>query len=138
MTDLFTAASDPSVNDTASSNSHYQPLAARMRPVELDDYSGQKHLFEAGKPLYETIQSGRPHSMLLWGPPGTGKTTLAQIIAKRCDCYFIAISAVLGSIKDIRAAVEQAKLNQARGRQTLLFVDEVHRCNKSQQDAFLP
>lgn len=138
MTDLFTAASDPSVNDTASSNSHYQPLAARMRPVELDDYSGQKHLFEAGKPLYEAIQSGRPHSMLLWGPPGTGKTTLAQIIAKRCDCYFIAISAVLGSIKDIRAAVEQAKLNQARGRQTLLFVDEVHRFNKSQQDAFLP
>ncbi len=138
MTDLFSQESDSlnSINDV--SGSLHQPLAARMRPQILQDYSGQKHLFEPGKPLYEAISNGKPHSMLLWGPPGTGKTTLARIIANRCDCHFIAISAVLGSVKDIRKAVEEAKLHRQLGKQTLLFVDEVHRFNKSQQDAFLP
>ncbi len=138
MTDLFSqqAIDLNSINDV-SINLH-QPLAARMRPQILQDYAGQKHLFEPGKPLYEAISNGRPHSMLLWGPPGTGKTTLARIIANRCDCHFIAISAVLGSVKDIRKAVEEAKRHRQLGKQTLLFVDEVHRFNKSQQDAFLP
>jgi putative ATPase len=138
MNDLFSNIPNQTDSQSLTQDDRHQPLAARMRPLQLEHYAGQKHLFEPGKPLYEAIQSGRPHSMLLWGPPGTGKTTLAQIIAERCDCYFIAISAVLGSIKDIRGAVEQAKLNRSRGQQTLLFVDEVHRFNKSQQDAFLP
>jgi len=115
-----------------------QPLAARMRPQSLSEYAGQTHLFKPGKPLYEAITQSKPHSMLLWGPPGTGKTTLARIIANHCDCFFISISAVLGSVKDIRAAVEQAQFKKQQGLQTLLFVDEVHRFNKSQQDAFLP
>lgn len=138
MTDLFSQEPVPlnSINDVSASL--HQPLAARMRPQVLQDYAGQKHLFEPGKPLYEAISNGRPHSMLLWGPPGTGKTTLARIIANRCDCHFIAISAVLGSVKDIRKAVEEAKRHRQLGKQTLLFVDEVHRFNKSQQDAFLP
>ncbi|MBV1908139.1 MAG: replication-associated recombination protein A [Kangiellaceae bacterium] len=137
MNDLFDEqdSSEPLTGSTQNSD---QPLAARMRPKELSAYAGQKHLFEAGKPLYQAIINGKPHSMLLWGPPGTGKTTLAKIIANSSDCYFIAISAVLGSIKDIRQAVDQAKLQKQRGKQTLLFVDEVHRFNKSQQDAFLP
>jgi len=138
MTDLFSQNNPTSntVNDVTAVL--HQPLAARMRPQTLQDYAGQKHLFEPGKPLYQAISNGRPHSMLLWGPPGTGKTTLARIIANRCDCHFIAISAVLGSVKDIRKAVEEAKLHRQLGKQTLLFVDEVHRFNKSQQDAFLP
>jgi len=136
MADLFSQNSSSSVNDVTASL--HQPLAARMRPQTLQDYAGQKHLFDPGKPLYEAIENGRPHSMLLWGPPGTGKTTLARIVANRCECHFIAISAVLGSVKDIRKAVEEAKLHRQLGKQTLLFVDEVHRFNKSQQDAFLP
>ena len=146
MTDLFSQQSDlqqagsQNVSSLGEGEQHggYQPLAARMRPATLEEYAGQKHLFENGKPLYQSIINGKPHSMLFWGPPGTGKTTLARIIANYCDCYFIAISAVLGSIKDIRQAVEQAKLQQHLGKKTLLFVDEVHRFNKSQQDAFLP
>ncbi len=135
MTDLFSQTNEE-INDVTATL--HQPMAARMRPQVLQDYAGQKHLFAPGKPLFEAITNGKPHSMLLWGPPGTGKTTLAQIIANRCDCHFIAISAVLGSVKDIRKAVEEAKLHRQLGKQTLLFVDEVHRFNKSQQDAFLP
>ncbi len=137
MKDLFSEPQELS-KPAGKDRDIHQPLAARMRPQTLDEYAGQQHLFEPGKPLYESILSGRPHSMLLWGPPGTGKTTLAKIIANRCDCYFISISAVLGSIKDIRLAVDQAKQQRQLGKQTLLFVDEVHRFNKAQQDAFLP
>ncbi|NQY25824.1 MAG: replication-associated recombination protein A [Piscirickettsiaceae bacterium] len=110
-----------------------------MRPTSLDGYIGQKHLLAAGKPLRESIASGHPHSMILWGPPGTGKTTLGKLIAGYCDMEFITISAVLAGVKDVRAAVTRAQqLQQEQGRRTLLFVDEVHRFNKSQQDAFLP
>ena len=137
MQDLFDNE-DSSQNRNTQEFNPLSPLAARMRPVCLDEYAGQSHLFEPGKPLYEAINKGKLHSMLFWGPPGTGKTTLAKIIAAHCDCFFISISAVLGSVKDIRAAVEQAKVQKQLGNKTLLFVDEVHRFNKSQQDAFLP
>ena len=116
-----------------------KPLADRMRPVVLDDYIGQKHLLAPQKPLYEAILSGRLHSMIFWGPPGTGKTTLARVIAQHSDAVFMPISAVLAGVKDIRAAVAEAKKIQLeQNKQTILFVDEVHRFNKSQQDAFLP
>ena len=116
-----------------------KPLADRMRPVVLDDYIGQKHLLDPQKPLYEAILSGRLHSMIFWGPPGTGKTTLARVIAQHSDAVFMPISAVLAGVKDIRAAVAEAKKIQLeQNKQTILFVDEVHRFNKSQQDAFLP
>lgn len=116
-----------------------KPLADRMRPVVLDDYIGQKHLLAPQKPLYEAILSGRLHSMIFWGPPGTGKTTLARVIAQHSDAIFMPISAVLAGVKDIRAAVAEAKKIQLeQNKQTILFVDEVHRFNKSQQDAFLP
>ena len=129
MTDLF-ADSEPR---------GYQPLAARMRPLTLDEYAGQKHLLAPGKPLRKAIEQGYVHSMILWGPPGVGKTTLARLIAHQSDAHFITLSAVLSGVKDIRQAVEEAKQIRAqRGRKTLLFVDEVHRFNKSQQDAFLP
>ncbi|ATI03252.1 MULTISPECIES: replication-associated recombination protein A [Cycloclasticus] len=116
-----------------------EPLADRLRPTSLQEFSGQQHLLSEGKPLYEAIQSGQLHSLVLWGPPGVGKTTLARIIAQQAEADFISLSAVLAGVKDIRAVVEQAKKNRIDKQQnTLLFVDEVHRFNKSQQDAFLP
>lgn len=114
------------------------PLAERMRPNRLDEFIGQSHLLGEGRPLRQALESGNLHSMLFWGPPGTGKTTLANMIAQRVNAEFIRLSAVLSGVKDIRAAVEQARFLRDQGRDTVLFVDEVHRFNKSQQDAFLP
>ncbi|SFH61492.1 Recombination protein MgsA [Nitrosospira sp. Nsp14] len=115
------------------------PLAERLRPRELRDVVGQQHLLGPGKPLRLAFESRKPHSMILWGPPGTGKTTLAQLMANAFDAEFIALSAVLSGVKDIRDAIERARaVLQQSGRHTILFVDEVHRFNKSQQDAFLP
>jgi putative ATPase len=114
------------------------PLAERLRPKTIDEVIGQQHLLGPGKPLRAAFGSGRLHSMILWGPPGTGKTTLARLMADAFDAQFIAISAVLGGVKDIREAVERAQAAQTSGRRTVVFVDEVHRFNKSQQDAFLP
>lgn len=110
-----------------------------MRPRQLDDFFGQQHLLAPGKPLRDTIAGGKLHSMIFWGPPGVGKTTLARLIAETTDASFQSISAVLSGVKDIRAAIQQAEMERAQyGRNTILFVDEVHRFNKSQQDAFLP
>jgi putative ATPase len=114
------------------------PLAERLRPRTLDEVIGQQHLLGPGKPLRTAFESGRLHSMILWGPPGTGKTTLARLMADAFDAQFIAISAVLGGVKDIREAVERAQSVRSAGRRTVVFVDEVHRFNKAQQDAFLP
>jgi putative ATPase len=115
------------------------PLAEALRPKSLDDVVGQRHLLGPGKPLRLAFESGKPHSMILWGPPGSGKTTLARLMARTFDAEFIALSAVFSGVKDIREAVQAAEAELARsGRHTILFVDEVHRFNKAQQDAFLP
>ncbi len=116
-----------------------RPLADRMRPVSLDDFAGQGHLLGEGKPIRRAWDGRSVHSMILWGPPGTGKTTLARMLAENADAEFVTLSAVLSGVKDIRAAVDSArKLRDAHQRRTVLFVDEVHRFNKAQQDAFLP
>jgi putative ATPase len=126
--DLFTSRQDEML----------RPLADRMRPRAPSEFFGQQHLLGEGKPLRLAIESGNLHSMIFWGPPGTGKTTLARMIAQHGEAQFLTISAVLSGVKEIRAAVEQAKQARQMGRGTVLFVDEVHRFNKSQQDAFLP
>lgn len=125
MTDLFAKVPAP-------------PLAEALRPRVLEDVIGQSHLLGEGKPLRLAFQSGQAHSMILWGPPGVGKTTLARLTAQAFGSEFIALSAVFAGVKDIRAAIEQAELNLSQGKRTILFVDEIHRFNKSQQDALLP
>ena len=116
----------------------YEPLASRMRPGDIDQFYGQTHLLAKGQPLREAIIHQKPHSMILWGPPGVGKTSLAQVIATSLNVRFESLSAVMSGVKDIRAASERAEKNREIGEKTLLFVDEVHRFNKAQQDAFLP
>jgi len=123
------------MNDLFVAQKAFKPLADRMRPRQLDQVFGQAHLLAAGKPLRQAIEAGKLHSMIFWGPPGTGKTTIARLIAEYSEALFITLSAVLAGVKDIRAAIDQARQFQGP---TVLFIDEVHRFNKAQQDAFLP
>lgn len=136
---LFDEASLFEPGQASEQNSRYAPLAARVRPSNLNEYIGQTHLVGPSRPLRQAIEKQALHSMILWGPPGVGKTTFANLLAKHFEANFLPLSAVLSGVKDIRAAVEQAKMyRQQSGKDTILFVDEVHRFNKSQQDAFLP
>jgi len=123
------------MNDLFQAANEFQPLADRMRPRRLDQVFGQSHLLAPGKPLRKAIESNHLHSMIFWGPPGTGKTTIARLLAEYSDAQFLTLSAVLSGVKDIREAIERARQSQ---QMTVLFVDEVHRFNKAQQDAFLP
>ena len=127
-----------SVNDLFAPPPLHEPLAELLRPKTLEEVVGQRQLLGPGKPLQLALASGQPHSMILWGPPGVGKTTLARLFAHAFEAEFIPLSAVFSGVKDIRAAMDQAEQNRLRGRRTILFVDEVHRFNKAQQDAFLP
>jgi len=131
--------SQPDLLRDVAPNDALRPLADRMRPRTLDEFVGQEQVIGAGKPLRQVLERGQLHSLILWGPPGTGKTTLARLIARRADAEYMQLSAVMAGVKDIRAAVERARSVRAeRGRRSVLFLDEVHRFNKSQQDTFLP
>ena len=136
MSDLF--ASDLPSHGATAPVDESAPLAERLRPQNLSEVIGQKHLLGEGQPLAVAFAQRRMHSMIFWGPPGVGKTTLARLVAHSFDAQFVALSAVLSGVKEIREVVEQAQIWKAQGRQTIRFVDEVHRFNKSQQDAFLP
>lgn len=116
----------------------YEPLAAKMRPTTLEGYVGQEHIIGVGTPLRRALEAGKLHSLIFWGPPGVGKTTLAKLLANYIDAAFLSISAVMSGVKEIREAVQEAQQHRSYGRKTVLFIDEVHRFNKSQQDAFLP
>ena len=129
MTDLFSSAAQ---------HNQLAPLAEQLRPSTPDEVIGQQHLLGPGKPLQLAFESGQPHSMILWGPPGVGKTTLARMMATQFQCEFIALSAVFSGIKEVREAVSQAEMWRGQGKRTILFVDEIHRFNKAQQDGFLP
>ena len=129
MTDLFSSAAQ---------HDQLAPLAEQLRPGTPDEVIGQQHLLGPGKPLRLAFESGQPHSMILWGPPGVGKTTLARMMATQFQCEFIALSAVFSGIKEVREAVSQAEMWRGQGKRTILFVDEIHRFNKAQQDGFLP
>lgn len=138
MNDLFADSVGEDESSALPMPSTHAPLAEQLRPRTADEVIGQQHLLGPGKPLRLAFESGTPHSMILWGPPGVGKTTLARMMATQFDCQFIALSAVFSGIKEVREAVAQAERWRAQGKRTILFVDEIHRFNKAQQDGFLP